>query len=660
MQRLRLWWQIRTGVDDTPFDGDTPAWLVSLIFHVILLLCVGIASLTHPEYEPTLTLTAPLRIEEAPLQPDEFQFSDEPADEVGAGGEYGSDLAASLAPEISDISELPTPDLPQFEVGPLEIQDSVEIATGKILTQSVAIKGTVGAVTKGAAGAIDRLTQEILLSLENNKTLVVWVFDQSGSLQRQRREVSDRLKRIYRELGQIQDSGNKSFVKYQDAPLLSSVVAFGEHVTLVTPKPTADVDVIKSAVDSIPNDESGVENVFQAVAMAAEQYKRLRTTRSEGQPLRNVMLIVFTDEAGNDQPNLDDTVTLCRRYAIPVYVVGVPAPFGRQQTLVKYVDPDPNFDQTPRFLPVDQGPESLYPERLKLTLGVQDAALDSGFGPFGLTRLAFETGGIFFAVHPNHRTGHRVGRGEIAEFSSYMQYFFDPEVMHSYRPDYVSITEYQRRLSGSPMRQALIKASSQSRLEPMTRPQRRFVRRTEAALANALTEAQKAAAKLEPRVNSIYETLRVGEKDRDSENVPRWQAGYDLALGRILATKVRTDSYNSMLAMAKRGMKFKNEKNNTWVLKGSNEITAGSQLINLGEKARVYLERVIEEHPGTPWALLARRELETPLSWKWSESFTNLDPPRRRNNNNNPRPRPRDNQPRRLPKPKPKRPAPKL
>jgi hypothetical protein len=198
-------------------------------------------------------------------------------------------------------------------------------------------------------------------------------------------------------------------------------------------------------------------------------------------------------------------------------------------------------------------------------------------------------------------------------------------------------------------------------LETLENPRVRFVGRNEAALVNLLTEAQKSAAKLEPKINSIYQTLQQGEKAREDEQTPRWRAGYDLAYGRALATKVRTETYNGMLAMAKRGMKFKNEKNNTWILKPSDDISTGSKLSSLGDKARKYLTRVTQEHPGTPWALLAQRELQTKNSWKWEESFTNLAP-RQRNrggNNNNRRPR-RDEEPVKLAKPKPRRPVPKL
>jgi len=75
-------------------------------------------------------------------------------------------------------------------------------------------------------------------------------------------------------------------------------------------------------------------------------------------------------------------------------VIGVPAPFGRQQTDVKWVDPDPNFDQSPQVAKVSQGPESLMAERLQLDLTGEVGDLemiDSGFGPFNLTRPAGPT-----------------------------------------------------------------------------------------------------------------------------------------------------------------------------------------------------------------------------------------------------------------------------
>jgi hypothetical protein len=34
----------------------------------------------------------------------------------------------------------------------------------------------------------------------------------------------------------------------------------------------------------------------------------------------------------------------------------------------------------------------------------------------------------------------------------------------------------------------------------------------------------------------------------------------------------------------------------------------------------MYLKRVIDEHPDTPWEKLATRELATPMGWEWKEA----------------------------------------
>ncbi len=75
-------------------------------------------------------------------------------------------------------------------------------------------------------------------------------------------------------------------------------------------------------------------------------------------------------------------------------------------------------------------------------------------------------------------------------------------------------------------------------------------------MKRALDEAQKAAAIIQPKIDILYSILKEGEKDRDKLVEPRWRAGFDLAYGRVLAVKVRTEAYNAMLARAKNGVKL--------------------------------------------------------------------------------------------------------
>jgi hypothetical protein len=309
-----------------------------------------------------------------------------------------------------------------------------------------------------------------------------------------------------------------------------------------------------------------------------------------------------------------------------------------QKTQVKWVDPDPKYDQTAAWGEVEQGPESMFPERLRLSNSVSDdeeEALDSGFGPFALTRLCYETGGIYFTVHPNRNVNRMVSRNQVEPFSAHIKYFFDSEIMRRYKPDYVSAEEYARRVKANKSREALLVAARETYRANMENPTLRFVKRSEPDLANDLSEAQRAAAALEPKLERLYNILKDGEADREKEQSPRWQAGFDLAVGRVLAASVRTSTYNAMLAAAKRGLKFKDEKNNTWVLEPSDEISVGSAYQKQSDKAKMFLERVVKDHPDTPWSLLAEKELKQPLGWTWKEEYTNLNPMRAGDGNGN-------------------------
>ena len=111
-------------------------------------------------------------------------------------------------------------------------------------------------------------------------------------------------------------------------------------------------------------------------------------------------------------------------------------------------------------------------------------------------------------------------------------------------------------------------------------------------------------------------------------------------------------------------MPFEDSKNNTWILVPDSAISVGSKLEKEGATAVKLLKEVAERHRGTPWGLLASRELQNPVGWKWVEEFTDLNPPPRqmaRNNVANPTPTAaQDDKARMLKPPPPKRPLPKL
>ena len=669
---MRRWWQVKTGKMDTPIDGEIPFWVVSLGFHLVVI--IFLARIMMPEES---VKAVNLMIDDAVDQvveediPMEIQFDELLTEEIGADGDDGFETAAAQAPIIDPISE----DAIDLE---MQLRDVADIVTDNDLIEATAesmaivpVKGSVGNSVKAASGAVDRMTQEILMSMQERETVVVWMFDQSASLMEQREEIVQRFDRIYDELGILQAAGHASFADKKQ-PLLTQVYAFGSQIKPLLKNPTPSLTTIKEAIQSIERDSTGIENVMETVVIAAKDHASYRRIdKTTGKPKNNVMLIIVSDESGDDKNQVDNAIRICNQHQMPVYVIGVPAPFGRTNTEVKWVDPDPEFDQSTQWALVSQGPESVMPERLRLdstgTFGDLNM-IDSGFGPFHLTRLSYETGGIYFAVHPNRNTNRRVKKWETKSYSASLQHFFDPKIMRRYKPDYVTNQTYLARLKANESRSALVKAATFTTTGTLESPVLRFEKLNEAAFVSNVSAAQQTAAIVEPQINRLYEMLKVGEESRPDEVSLRWQAGFDLAMGRAIAAKVRATSYNAMLALIKTKLKFdppKNKKtpqNNTWVLVPADVVQTGSQDTKLLEKASNYLNRVVEDHPGTPWALLAQRELETPIGWKWEQDYTAPPQPREAgpNNNNNNNAEPRIPQPRMNAVPKTKRPPPKL
>lgn len=620
---------VRNWLQSVPIERDGISWAASLCVHLSLLVGLALAWQHLPSKESGVVLSS-LDAAEAAADLQEVQYSEATgtSEEVGSNGLQGTSMALATAPNLADVARIETGHMEASDIGQADIPVIADLSSAPNLNERLAVAGDAGVGVKGAEGAVDRITQEILVSLDERPTLVVWLLDQSESMRAQRNAIEQRFDHIYKELNIIQSRGADQFIKHGSEPLLTGIVAFGQEISFRLKSPTDNLEQIKSAIREIPVDESGIELTFTAVTEAARKYQKFRT----GNPRRNVMLIVVTDEAGNDEDRQEGAIDICKRYAMPVYVIGVPAPFGQRQAFVHYVDPDPQY--AARDLPVDQGPESAMPENVQLGFSGRDfdplAAIDSGFGPYGLTRLSVATHGIYFAVHPNRPSGEGKAKG-TADMAARMNQFFDPSIMRNYLPDYVAPRQYEQLLKENGARAALVKAAQSSMVEAMDRPRLMFPKRSEAGLKQELDIAQRSAAIVEPRLQDLYGILKLGEKDRAKLTGARWQAGYDLAMGRVLAMMVRTSAYNTMLAKAKGGMKFEKDDSDTWVLTPADEVTATSALEKMATQSREYLTRVREQHPGTPWAYLADRELKEPLGWKWTEKHVGYDEPRKNN-----------------------------
>ena len=78
------------------------------------------------------------------------------------------------------------------------------------------------------------------------RTLVIWAFDASGSLQAERQRLSKHIETVYTHIKQLDEKELAS-----DDGLLTLVVSFGHDRKALTPEPTADPAAIISAIDSV-------------------------------------------------------------------------------------------------------------------------------------------------------------------------------------------------------------------------------------------------------------------------------------------------------------------------------------------------------------------------------------------------------------------------
>ncbi len=506
--------------------------------------------------------------------------------------------AASIGRVFSDVpkQEAAPITLPDY-VGNLPSRPMYDIPEGTRVSDKVVVQGTTGEGMIQLEGALDRITWEVSKHLQEKRVLLVWLIDASGSLNKQREAVAKRLKRIYGELNALEQQ--EQFAR-QDRPILTGVVSFGQQANFLTKEPTDNFAEIVDAVTRAPNDPSGVENVFGAVTQVIDRWHKYRIDHG-----RRILIVTVTDEAGDDHgAPLDLAIAKCRRYGAVAYVLGPASPFGKRRGYVPYVAPE---DGKTYQIPVDLGPESVVVENVDIPFwydGPQYENLSSGFGPYAMSRLVKETGGVYFTTQMTTMAG-------LATVGTY-----DPHVMKAFEPDYRygSPQDFLIDMSQHPVRAAVFAMAQYSQttsLKANGTPQMSF-RLQPNNFRQVFSEAQKSAAVSGLAIDSILAQMPPNaEKAYDSEPSLRWRLTFSLNYGRLLAQKIRSMEYNMALATLKTSFSEAdiNSSVNQLIFRPDRDVNYAVNLKKPAKIAQEHLERVIAEAPGTPWAVLASREL---------------------------------------------------
>lgn len=498
-----------------------------------------------------------------------------------------------------------------------------DIPEGREISESVVIKGTTGEAIVQIDSALDRVTWEIARNLQERKVLVIWLLDASESLTEQRAAIARRLDRIYGELDALQ---HEDQIPRFQRPLLTAVAAYGLRTEFLTAAPTDDFREIQQAIETVPLDASGVENVFTAVTQVMRRWGEYRALQG-----RRIMLVTVTDESGDDFAEHETAINVCRRYGAGAYVIGPAAVFGRREGYVPYVAPENG--QTYR-LPVDLGPETAMFESLQMPFwfdGPQYEYLSAGYGPYALARLVKETSGVYFMTSMTTMDG----LAPLGEFDKLALKPFEPEY------DFGSRAEYEAELLAHPLRAAVVRAARLSRdFQPEGTPQLRL-RVQPDNFRQVATDAQRTVARSEYMVDAILQAFPPGiEAQYDTEPSLRWRMVFNLTYGRLLALKVRCLEYNSALAELKGSLTEADiaSTSNEWIFRPSETINYATQVRQLAAKAEQLLARVVDEAPGTPFAVLAQRELKDAFGMRVIERF--IPPPAPPTPNDSPPPAP--------------------
>ncbi|MGE4158250.1 MAG: vWA domain-containing protein [Planctomycetota bacterium] len=265
-----------------------------------------------------------------------------------------------------------------------------------------------------------------------NADNICWVLDHSPSMADDVKEITSRIEAL---LGGLNKKG----------AVLNSIVIWSDKPR-VHLKPTVDIKAVKESLTKIPfegKEGSGVENICQAVNMAL-------ANRGRGE---NAVLVVVTDEAGDDDKQFDKTIDALRSSKVKVLVLSPHAAFGPPVWNWDIVHYD---EARTEFFFAHNGPENGTPEGLydfnfiqrsdwSGTINPMDQrvwATNGGWAPYFLQLMAETTGGKVFALKTE---------------SHKLQGTFERKKL--YKPEIVPLSKLGNTVPAHPWRLAVSKAA---------------------------------------------------------------------------------------------------------------------------------------------------------------------------------------------------------
>jgi hypothetical protein len=218
-----------------------------------------------------------------------------------------------------------------------------------------------------------------------NADNIMWIVDRSPSMEDDVKAITERVKKLLRSLKNKGKVPN-GIVTFSDKPRL--------HL-----KPTVDVELVEKRFSKIKMFGAGKETLYAAISLAIKQ-------KSKG---KESFFIVVTDETGDDPKIFESVLKSLIKKNIHVLVLSPNASFGNKTW--HWNSPDIAAKNT-QFFNSQNGPSSGTQELLFDFTFIQRStwsdtinpmeqrvwAIKAGWAPYGLQRMADETGGKVFEL----------------------------------------------------------------------------------------------------------------------------------------------------------------------------------------------------------------------------------------------------------------------
>ena len=204
---------------------------------------------------------------------------------------------------------------------------------------------------------------------------------------------------------------------------------------------------------------------------------------------------------------------------------------------------------------------------------------------------------------------------------------FSAHVILRYRPDYQTLGEIDRESEKYPLRTQILQTVKLLRrtFDP-DGPERLlrdyFQGSSNERIKAAIFKEQMKPARVLEELTERLEALRNAGLHRDKERSLRWQAHYDYILAQLLARTAYVSEYNLMLGKIRKDElpELRLDVHTGWRLASCEKMQSGKDVREMAAESKKLFAKLIAEHPGTPWEVLAKREKLTSLGLEWQPS----------------------------------------